>query len=158
MDTDKAARKSVFLGFHLWFQKTVYVIPSILLIAVAVHQIYLAKVDQLSPWKGGGFGMFSSTELGASRFVRIFVSAPDRSEELEIPESLADPAQRAAILPSHTVLQDLAAQVVRREQRKERPVDTVRVEVWRTQFERTTLKPETQKIRDEIFQADRIVD
>ena len=47
----------------------------------------------------------------------MFVSAPDRSEELAIPPSLEDAAGRAAVLPSDAQLTRLARQVVDRERR-----------------------------------------
>lgn len=43
-------------------------IPIILLNIVALRQIYLANVDHLDFWKGGGFGMFSRIN---SRFFHI---------------------------------------------------------------------------------------
>jgi hypothetical protein len=134
-------------------KKFLYFIPPLLLVLVALHQIYLARTAELSPWKGGGFGMFSTTELGVARTVRIFVSAPDRSEELEIPDSLAEGAQKVAALPSSRLVERFAKQIAAREQRNERPVDSVRIEVWRTRFEIQTLKPELEKIRDYVYQV-----
>jgi hypothetical protein len=40
------------------------------LVAVALHQIYLASSAGLTPWKGGGFGMFSSPDRPSYRAVR----------------------------------------------------------------------------------------
>jgi hypothetical protein len=40
------------------------------LVAVGLHQIYLASTSGLSPWKGGGFGMFSSPDRPSYRAVR----------------------------------------------------------------------------------------
>ena len=59
----------------------------------------LARTAGLSPWKGGGFGMFSTTDDAGRRLVRVFVSAPERSEEIAIAPSLEDAAARAAVLP-----------------------------------------------------------
>jgi hypothetical protein len=42
------------------------------LVGVSVHQIYLATTAGLTPWKGGGFGMFSSTDRSSHRAVRGF--------------------------------------------------------------------------------------
>jgi hypothetical protein len=118
------------------------------LILVAFHQIYLAKTVQLSPWKGGGFGMFSSTEYGPARYVRIYVTGPNRSEELLIPESLEDSASRASTLPSDRMLRRLATNVVAREQRNGRPIERVKIEVWRTEFDPTSLAATPKKIRE----------
>jgi hypothetical protein len=134
-------------------KKLVCFLSPLLLVVVALHQIYLTRAQNLSPWKGGGFGMFSSTELGSARYVRVYVSAPDRSEELQIPESLEDLAAKGAILPSDSMLQNLAKGVVRREERYERPVESVRIEVWRTRFDVVSLMPEGEKLREIVYQV-----
>jgi hypothetical protein len=46
-----------------------------LLLAIAGHQIHQARAHNLTPWKGGGFGMFSTVESGGSRIVRTFLVA-----------------------------------------------------------------------------------
>ncbi|HSE42948.1 MAG TPA: hypothetical protein VLH08_19455 [Acidobacteriota bacterium] len=135
-------------------KKFTFLIPPVLLIIIALHQIYLSKVHDLSPWKGGGFGMFSSTDLGPARYVRVFLYATERSEELEIPDSLVEAAQKAATFPSDSLLDSFAEKIVQREDRYHRPVDSVRIEIWRTQFDRVTLKPQEQKVRNYVFQVD----
>ena len=74
-------------------------LPVTLLVVVAGVQVMLATTAGLSPWKGGGFGMFSTTDDGGRRYVRVFVTAPERSEEISIAPSLEDAARRAAVLP-----------------------------------------------------------
>ena len=91
----------------------------------------LARTADLSPWKGGGFGMFASVDGLPFRWVRLYVSAPARSEELVIPASLEDHARRVATWPHGRALEALAGAVIAREQRLHRPVETVRVEIWR---------------------------
>jgi hypothetical protein len=44
-------------------------IPVIALITVASLQAYVAARGHLTPWKGGGFGMFSVTDGGSNRTV-----------------------------------------------------------------------------------------
>jgi hypothetical protein len=106
-------------------------LPTVLLLAVASAQMTLAGTDRLSPWKGGGFGMFASVDGLPFRWVRLYVSAPERSEELAVPASLEDQAQRVVTWPHARAMQDLAHAVAARERRHHRPVETVRVEVWR---------------------------
>jgi hypothetical protein len=43
------------------------VLPGVLLILVACSQIYMTQFGELTPSKGGGFGMFSVTDMRASR-------------------------------------------------------------------------------------------
>ncbi len=117
------------------------------LIVVAIVQVVLAKTADLSPWKGGGFGMFATTDGTAFRHVRIFVEATERSEELEIAPSQEFAASRAQLFPSETMLRGLARAVVAREQRHGRPVRTVRLEVWRTDFSSGSLDATDRPLR-----------
>jgi hypothetical protein len=81
--------------------------PPLLLVAVAALQMSLALTAQLSPWKGGGFGMFASNDGLPFREVRVLISAPTRSEELTVPPSLLDAAARAATFPRTRTLEPL---------------------------------------------------
>lgn len=56
-------RRSRFLPF----------LPPLLLVVVAVAQFGLANTTFLSPWKLGGFGMFSTTDSPGFRVLRIQV-------------------------------------------------------------------------------------
>jgi hypothetical protein len=122
-------------------------LPAVALVTVAATQITLARRVGLTPWKGGGFGMFSTTDDAGHRLVRIFVSAPERSEEIAVSRSLEDAAQRAATLPSDRQLTRLARLVVNRERRHGRPVRTVRIECWRTQYAVDTLAGTSRRLR-----------
>ncbi len=50
--------------FQFWF------VP-LLLIIVALRQIFLVSTTKLSPWKGGGFGMFSSIDKPSKRVIEV---------------------------------------------------------------------------------------
>ena len=132
------------------------VLPVGLLVAVACTQVTLSRTANLSPWKGGGFGMFSTTDDEGRRRVRVFVSAPDRSEEIAISPSLEDAAVRAAVLPGDFELSRLARRVVARERRYERPVEIVRIEAWRIEYARDTLAATTHLIREFVYRVDRL--
>lgn len=129
-------------------------LPVWLLLAVAGGQMTLARTAGLSPWKGGGFGMFSTTDDAGRRHVRVFVSAPERSEELGIPPSLEDLARRAAVLPTDSALSRLARGVVERERRYHRPVQAVRVETWRIEYAAGTLQATPRRIREFAYRVD----
>ena len=43
---------------------------SLILIGVALVQIYLAATANLTPWKGGGFGMFAAIDSSAMRVIQ----------------------------------------------------------------------------------------
>jgi hypothetical protein len=106
-------------------------IPTILLIVVACVQIYLARNADLTPWKGGGFGMFSTTDGNANRYLRVYVTAPQRSEEILIKPSLEDLATRAEMYPQNSQLEKLAKAILQDQQKKHLPAQSVRIEVWR---------------------------
>ena len=129
-------------------------LPVALLVVVAAAQVTLARTARLSPWKGGGFGMFSTTDDAGRRYVRMFVSAAERSEELAMAPSLEDAARRAVVLPTDAVLSRLARRVVERERRYRRPVETVRIETWRIDYAPDTLAATSRLIRDYVYRVD----
>ena len=129
-------------------------IPAVILLIVGCVQIGLTRTTDLSPWKGGGFGMFSTTDDGGRREVRAFVTAPERSEELALPASLEDLARRAAVQPGDRQLVRLARGIVERERRHGRPVETVRLECWRVTYAPGTLAATTVLARAFTYRAD----
>ena len=126
-------------------------VPSVLLVVVAVCQIGLAKTTGLTAWKGGGFGMFSTLDHGAYRGVDVVIEAPDRSEAQDIPPSLEELAARSATYPSDWLLRRLAEGIVARERRYERPVTTVRLTVWQTVFDPVTLAASERPLRAFVY-------
>jgi hypothetical protein len=112
-------------------RRTLIALPAIVLLAVAAVQMTLATTAGLSPWKGGGFGMFASVDGLPFRWLRIYLTAPERSEELAVPQSLGDDARRVLTWPREQALDRLARAVVARERRQGRPIDQVRIQVWR---------------------------
>jgi hypothetical protein len=45
-------------------------LPAVILVMVALLQIYLAQTANLSPWKGGGFGMFGAIDAPDMRVIQ----------------------------------------------------------------------------------------
>ena len=129
-------------------------LPVSVLAVVACAQVTLATTAGLTPWKGGGFGMFSTTDDGGRRYVRVFVSGVERSEEVAISPSLQDAARRAAALPRAAELWRLARRVVERERQHRRPVDTVRIETWRIEYAPDTLAATTRLTREFVYRVD----
>jgi hypothetical protein len=107
----------------------------------------LTQTVDLTAWKGGGFGMFSTLDHGAYRGVDIVVDAPDRSESLAIPPSLETAAARAAACPTDRLLRSLAEGIADRERRYQRTVTRVTVTAWRTDFDRATLQASERPVR-----------
>src|SRR4029453_8681006 len=75
-------------------------LPPALLVVVGLVQVASASLVHLTPWKGGGFGMFSTLDPAAFRGVDIVIDAPGRSETLDVPASLDRLAARAASCPA----------------------------------------------------------
>jgi hypothetical protein len=121
--------------------------PAVLLTVVAVCQIVLATTADLTPWKGGGFGMFATLDHNAYRRLDVVIEGPERSEALEIPPSLEVAAARASAFPAELMLRSLAEDVVERERRYQRGVSRVTITVWRTDFDRTTLRASERPLR-----------
>jgi hypothetical protein len=106
------------------------ILPTAILVVVAALQIALTRTVGLTAWKGGGFGMFAAVDGGAVRTVRIVVDRDGRSEEIDVPLSLAVDAERAAAFPGGFMLSRLADGVIAREQRQGRPLTRVTLEIW----------------------------
>jgi hypothetical protein len=115
------------LGWRVW-------LPALLMTAIAVVQIVLATTADISAWKGGGFGMFATVDGPSTRRVRIFVDGPGRSEEIDLAPSQQVIEKRTRLFPSDLMLSSLAKAVAEREKRSGRPVSTVRLEVWRADY------------------------
>jgi len=135
----------------VWWSSSSRLLPPVLLAVVALLQIALARTADLTAWKGGGFGMFSTLDHGAYRGVDIVVDAPDRSESLEIPPSLEVAAARAAAFPVDWLMRELAEGVVARERRYERAVSRVTVTAWRAEFDRASLRGSERPLRTFIY-------
>ena len=130
------------------------IVPVALLLTVAGVQIMLTRSTGLSAWKGGGFGMFSTTDDAGRRHVRVFVTAAARDEEVAIAPSLEQAATRAAVLPSVHQLTRLAQRVVERERRQGRPVETVRIETWGVEYAPDTLAATSRRARRFLYRVD----
>jgi hypothetical protein len=116
----------------------------VLLALVAVAQITLARRAELSPWLGGGFGMFSSTDHGTARFVRAFALGPGGPEPLAVAPDLERQKLLARDLPTARNAGALARAVLAREP----SAGAVRVEVWRLRFDPRTLEPRPERLRE----------
>jgi hypothetical protein len=63
--------------------RAVAVLVPVLLGTVAVAQLLTATFGTLSPWKGGGFGMFAAMDNPGTRFISI-VAIGDDGEEFRV--------------------------------------------------------------------------
>jgi hypothetical protein len=126
---------------------TLALIPVGLLLCIAGIQIFLAKNSYLTPWKGGGFGMFSTTDGNMFRSLRVFVSAPNRSEELLLKGKLEDLASKVQMFPNDSMLKTLAMTVMKDQQKKNLPADRIEIDVWRVEYDKGTIFPRAKIMR-----------
>ena len=90
---------------------------------------------------------------GAHRRVTVVVEAPNRSEAVEIAPSLEEAEARAVNAPTDRLLKALAAGIAARERRYDRPVASVRLTVWRTEFDRVALHASDRMLRTFTYRA-----
>lgn len=93
----------------------VYLAPGVLVV-VAVIQAVLTQTQDLTPWKGGGFGMFASVDRVEHRAVRLYLETED-GQVLAVPSlsagepAVRDLAARVQALPSDGAVGALAAEM-----------------------------------------------
>ncbi|MGH9840894.1 MAG: hypothetical protein ACREEM_19135 [Blastocatellia bacterium] len=85
-----------------------YAAPA-LLVAVAFLHVYLVFSSRLSPWKGGGFGMFSTVRSPASRVLRIYLVTEKERIPILLPAEFRDLEREIRTMPTQGRARDLAA-------------------------------------------------
>jgi hypothetical protein len=122
-------------------------LPVALLAVVAAAQIGLAATAALTPWCGGGFGMFSTLDSRSARVVRAVALGDGWAAELAIPPALADSERRAAALPSDARLTALARALAPFAPDDLDSPRALRVEVYTTEFAQDDLRPRAVELR-----------
>ena len=162
MSSGKNKKQSISSGRIAWIVER-WAIP-LLLVAVALRQILLVHTVGLTPWKGGGFGMFSSVDKARSRLIVLQgINSEGQPIQMEL-GSLNQIFSKTKLrllktIPRKKLLQQLADKVLNSELRPTKnegiyrltpeksplspPVNlqTVKVQVWNLQFE-----PQTHQI------------
>jgi hypothetical protein len=116
-------------------------LPPVLLVAVAVHQIVLARSQGLSAWSGGGFGMFATLDAGSTRHLHAFVLRPGVRREVRPSEAMTDDVLRMLTLPSASRLRAVAEELARLPTPDYGPARAVEMQVWHTHHDPETLAP-----------------
>jgi hypothetical protein len=116
-------------------------LPVFLLVLVALNQQRLAHTSDLSPWSGGGFGMFSTTDAPTDRHLHIYELNPSLRRELWLPEGLEDEGRRALALPSEHRLRKLT-ELIRASMAL--PAETsIEIHIWARRYSPEDLRPES---------------
>ncbi len=120
-----------------------YLAPAFL-VAVACTQLWAARATGLSPWLGGGFGMFSSTDNWARRHLHAWAVSPGVRREIDVPPEAGRLARVTLALPTSARLRRLAVVLAAD---LARDVETVELQVWAPRFDRETLAPSSVLLR-----------
>ena len=126
-------------------------IPPAVLVLVALGQVHLTRSQDLTPWKGGGFGMFSTSD-GDSRMIQAWVGGPLGERKFVIPESWG--TREVKFLPSTERLMGLGERIAADERSRGVPVERVRVVVLRAIFDVETMKPRYELIREATIEIE----
>lgn len=87
--------------------------PSLLLIGVALVQVVRAHTHGQSSWKGGGFGMFATSDSPGARFMRCVLVAKDGKEfRVFLPPRLAELGLLARVVPTAENVSELAEEAL----------------------------------------------
>jgi hypothetical protein len=89
------------------FYRRVALAPLCLCLVAGLHVIRVLTARQ-TPWKGGGFGMFSTIDSESRRFLRAYLLTADGELPLPLPEALDKPAAEVRAAPSRAGLEALA--------------------------------------------------
>ncbi|HVH06766.1 MAG TPA: hypothetical protein VNE71_12285 [Myxococcota bacterium] len=123
-------------------------LPSIALVLLACVQLALVHVAELSPWKGGGFGMFATNDHGSFRSVRVFAEQAGGERRLGVPSERLQALFRVRELPNAAALRAFAGSLA--------PLapdaNAIRVEVWRVCFD-GELHAKTERLAAETWRS-----
>jgi len=81
--------------------------PLVLLVVLVLHIGMRASAD-LTPWKGGGFGMFSTVDSPGTRLLRVELRGESGTFLVAVPERYKQAASDARAAPSPERLEHLA--------------------------------------------------
>lgn len=126
-------------------------LPALLLVAVGANQLRLTRVENLSPWSGGGFGMFSTTDAPGNRHLHAFVQNEGIRREIAVTTDLQRQVRRATTLPTRTRLRALADELMLREYGSRVAWDEIEIQVWAVEYDLATLAPGGDLVRKEKF-------
>ncbi len=130
-------------------------LPSVILVLVASLQVVLARTEALSPWSGGGFGMFSTLDHGSQRHLHAFVLRPGLRREVVPPAALAGAIASAMTLPTEARLRHIATALADTPTPDYGPATGVQVQVWRARFDPETLAKASRILREFTLSLER---
>jgi hypothetical protein len=130
-----------------WRRWLPYLAPAIL-VFVALNQIALAHFTMLTPWKGGGFGMFSTV---AHRELRVYIVKEGQDDE-RLRVRTGRLTHRARNYPNDKSLSALATALAVGGGKSLESVVAIRVEVWHTVFEQSNTTMTYELLHDLTYE------
>ena len=88
-------------------------LPALVLTVLATAQIYHSQFQGLTPWKGAGFGMFSSIQRIEARFLKVYlVGRENREHPVSVPNSFWREDRSLRAWPTQYKMESLAKQLI----------------------------------------------
>jgi hypothetical protein len=125
--------------------KAISYLPAILLLAIAINQLMLANFFNLSPWLGGGYGMFSTTDVGSNRHLHVYARSEGILKELIYPQNLEDLALRTKSFPTTNNLNYFAHRIAELED--DISISSIEIQVWKSDFKQYYLQPSSKILK-----------
>jgi hypothetical protein len=116
-------------------------VAPVLLALVATFQLWLAHARDLTPWCGGGFGMFSTIDGWGARHLHVWLRGDGWRREVEVPRELTELEEKALALPDDARLRALALALAARDDGGPGPPRSVEILVLARDFARDDLTP-----------------
>ena len=105
-------------------------VPLLTMTTMLFLQLYLVKQHELSVWRLGGFGMFSTIHDIGTRHVKAFLVTRQGKEAIEFDGAYDYFEERARVLPSDKNLYLFGRNLCREEKLDLAGTDEIRVEYW----------------------------
>lgn len=90
-------------------------IPVAVALVVALVQLIAAHTTVLTPWKGGGFGMFSTVDSDVQRVVTLHLEVDDQWVPAVVPERYEQDVRSLRPMPTETRTERLADRLADRQ-------------------------------------------
>ena len=126
-------------------------LPVLILVLVALNQIRIARTTDMTAWKGGGFGMFSTIDRPRARQVRCNLVGSNNYIPLAIPAEFRDLEESVKTNPTEKKLQRLGREIADTLDDRLPGLETIRVEVWRRTLDLDSGVIRTDKWREAAY-------
>jgi hypothetical protein len=114
--------------------KGLLLIPPLLLAVTGAMQVVLSKAGPLAPWRGGGFGLFSTVDKLENRILLAWIETPAGDDP--VPPGDTYDVRNALAFPSQDRLLRAATDIAARH--ADTDAVAVRVEVWKRTYDPAT--------------------